>query len=494
MRIENGSRGTQPLRARQSDALADPSLNPSVHGPRQSADLQVQGASELSALFAAVFPVPSLIVRGLFELVSKGALQAATASQLEREHKTPDELLEGARQLLPFVAPFGPAALAVMGVVVGLLETARSIKDLVDSPVQRRTVSERLPCELAKALGAGRSPEFRSALTEYLTRGALSPRSFEQLGPRQIGELFDVLQANLADISRLLPEGSALLEEGVQAGQQASAMRPPSHQAFQQAYERKLAPASRAYLRGTSTFAATGELGENGRSGSGRFGWQGQVEGRAEVDFGLPGGQGSAYVEGEASAFVGGRGSFQAGADGIKASGTLGAMASVEAGAGLRMEQSTLGGALSASSELEVRVKAAAAAQVDVDAMVGFDANGNFQAYADVDARIMAELEAEAQGQNTINIFGFKITTTAFVKAQAAAGAEASGGLGYKNGRLYMGGSAGIGVGAGLEAGAGFSIELPDWAQKGVNWIMGFFGRPEPAKLEAPASSEARLT
>lgn len=486
MRIENGSRGTQPLRPRASDALADPSLNASVHGPRQSADLQAQGAAELSALFATVFPVPSLVVRGLFELVSKGALQPATASQLERDHQTPDELLVGARRLLPFVAPFGPAALAVMGVVIGLLETARSNKELLDGPAHRRTVSERLPRELAEVLGSGRSPEFRAALAEYLARGALSPSSFERLGARQLDALFDVLESNMEAISRLLPEGSALLMEGIQAGKLASSKNPATPQAFQQAYERNLAPASRAYLRGTSHFSATGELAENGRSGSGRLGWQGQVEGRAEVDFGLPGGGGSAYVEGEASAFVGAQGRFQADANGVKASGSLGAMAAVEAGAGLRMEQSTLGGALATSSELDVRVKAAAAAQVDVDAMVGFDANGNFQAYVDVDARIMAELEAEAQNQHTLNIFGFKITTTAFVKAQAAAGAEASGGVGYKDGKIYMGGSAGIGVGAGLEAGAGFSIELPSWAQKGVNWIMGLFGKSNPVEPEVP--------
>lgn len=476
MRIENPTRGTQPLRANPAETPNDPGLRAGVP-PASPPDLAALGASALASLLAAALPGASIVARGLFDLLSAGALQPSTAAQLERDVKTPDELLEGALRLMPLMGPLGPAAAAVLGTVVSLLEDARSLKDLLESPTQQRKIAERLPAQLAEALAPGWPPPFRAALAEFLSTGALTPRTFEKLGASQVASLFELLAARFDDLSRLLPDGASWLAEGVQAGRAASAAGPATFGAFQQTYEQNLPPTTRAYLRGTSTFSATGEIAENGLSGRGRLAWQGELEGRVDADFGLPGGQGSAYAEGRASAFVGAKGEFQLDGKGLQASGTLGAAATVEAGAGLRMEQSTLGGALATTSELEGRVKAEAAAKVDVDAMVGFDEQGNFQAYANVDARMMAELEAEARAQNTLNIFGFKVTTAAFVKAQASAGAEASGGIGYRDGKFYAAGAAGLGVGVGVEVGRAISVELPEWAQQGLNAFMGFMGR-----------------
>lgn len=480
MRIEPNARGTQPLKPRQASSDAPVVAQRPGTGPLE------RGMQALGSLFGALYPVQTQVAKGLFELASSGSLQAGTATQLAQAGKVPGDLLSEAMTLATAASPFGPAGVAAVNTVIDVLQGVGSVLDLVDSPAQRRRISERLPHQLALALGQDQPAGFQQALSEFLSTGNLSERAFEALGAQRIPAFFAFLHAHREDLDQLSPEGRSMLGEAILAGEITGTSEPSTYAEFQETYTSKLSPESRAYLQGQSAFSATGRLSEDGLRGTGSLGWRGALEGRAEGSVPLPGGEARGYVEGSASAFAGAQGAYQIDESGLRAEGTLGAAAEVEAGAGLSVEQNLVDGALSTTSELQGRVKAQAAAKVDVEAQVGFDEKGGFQAYADADARLMAEAEAEARGHNTINLFGFKITSIAFAKVQAAAGVEASGGAGYKDGKLYAIGSLGAGLGAGAEVGTGTTVELPEWAQQGVNSVMGLAGKLGLFKSDGP--------
>lgn len=224
-----------------------------------------------------------------------------------------------------------------------------------------------------------------------------------------------------------------------------------------------------AGAEGQVTVGPTG-VDAAGRAGAGVRGHV-DASGSASVDTGLSHHSVSGQAQASGEAFIGAEGQAHAGADGVSVNARVGGAAEAQASAEVDLSHELFGGAVGADTHVEGSVSARAAAQVTVEGNVGFDEEGDVEAYVGVTAEAIAVVEAEAEASQSINIFGFKIVLGGYARASAGVGGEAHAGAGYKDGKFFALG----GAGAAAEAGgrlAGFaSIELPPWAQGVMNLL-----------------------
>lgn len=211
-------------------------------------------------------------------------------------------------------------------------------------------------------------------------------------------------------------------------------------------------------------------LNASGRAGVGARGRAG-ASGEAGVETGVSSHRVSGQVEGEGEVFAGAEGHAHAGADGVKVKGRVGASAEASVSGSADMNHELFGGVVGADTHVEGSARARAAAQVTVEGNVGFDDEGDVEAFVGVTAEAVAVVEAEAKASQSINLFGFKFVVGGYARAAAGVGAEANGGAGYRDGKFYVLGGAGAAAEAGGTVGGFTSIELPRWAQQVLNTV-----------------------
>lgn len=177
------------------------------------------------------------------------------------------------------------------------------------------------------------------------------------------------------------------------------------------------------------------------------------------------------HVEADAEVYAGVEGEAHVGADGARFNARAGASAEASASASGDMNHELFGGIVGADTHVEGSVRARAAAQVTAEGNVGFDKEGDVEAYIGGRAEAIAVVEAEGKASQSINIFGFKFVVGGYAKGSAGVGAEAHGGAGYRDGKFYVIGGAGAAAEAGGTLGGFTSIELPRWAQQVLNMV-----------------------
>ncbi|MCC6335592.1 MAG: hypothetical protein IT380_16570 [Myxococcales bacterium] len=224
-------------------------------------------------------------------------------------------------------------------------------------------------------------------------------------------------------------------------------------------------------------------LGPDGADAWGRVGTGASFHGDASFDgsndFGLVG---ASRVHGEATAdasvYAGAEGSAHAGLDGASVHLRAGAEAEAEVSANLSLGQETLGGLVGWGGEAAGYAEARAAAQVTAEGHVGFDQEGDVEAYVGVSAELIAEANAGGSVANTINFFGFKLTLGGYGAVAASAGVKAGAGAGYRDGEFYALADVGAGAAAGGDVGLFAKVELPPWAQG----VMNTLGKTEAGR------------
>ncbi|MDP3502088.1 MAG: hypothetical protein Q8S33_17255 [Myxococcales bacterium] len=220
---------------------------------------------------------------------------------------------------------------------------------------------------------------------------------------------------------------------------------------------------------GRVTVGADG-VNASGRAGVGARG-RAEASGEASVETGLSSHRVSGHAEAEAEVFAGAEGHAHVGADGVKVKGRVGASAEAEVSATADMNHEFFGGVVGADTHIEGSARARAAAQVTVEGNIGFDEEGDVEAFVGVSAEAVALVEAEAKASQSINIFGFKFVVGGYARASAGVGAEANGGAGYRDGKFYVLGGAGAAGELGGSVGGFTSIEVPRWAQQVLNMV-----------------------
>lgn len=208
----------------------------------------------------------------------------------------------------------------------------------------------------------------------------------------------------------------------------------------------------------------------DGRAGAGAS-FHGEAAASGQQGGWLFGQRNDASAQADGQAYVGAEGHLHAGADGARAQVRAGAAAEASVDAAASMEYSSLGGAVSAGTAVKGHAEARAAAQVTAEGNVGFDKEGDVEAFVGVSAEAIVEASAGLEQAHTVNFFGFKFTAGAYVAVAASAGAQANAGAGYKDGKFFATAGAGAGVVAGAEGRGVVAIELPPWAQSIANGL-----------------------
>ncbi|GMU58526.1 MAG: hypothetical protein AMXMBFR34_02890 [Myxococcaceae bacterium] len=247
---------------------------------------------------------------------------------------------------------------------------------------------------------------------------------------------------------------------------------------------------NRASLRGAADYQAEAWAGTEGRASVGpdgadawgRVGTGASFHGDASFDgrndFGLGASTIHAEATADASAYAGAEGSAHAGLDGASIHLRAGAEAEAEVSANVSAGQETLGGLVGWGTELAGNAEARAAAQVTAEGHVGFDQEGDVEAYVGVSAELIAEANAGLTQASTINFFGFKLTLGGYGAVAASAGVKAGAGAGYRDGEFYALADVGAGAAAGGDVGLFAKVELPPWAQG----VMNTLGKTEAGR------------
>jgi hypothetical protein len=215
---------------------------------------------------------------------------------------------------------------------------------------------------------------------------------------------------------------------------------------------------------GTTGVDASGQAGVGARG-------RAEASGEASAETALSSHRVSGQAEAEVEVFAGAEGHAHVGPDGVAVSGRVGASAEAEVSASADMNHELFGGIIGADTHVEGSARARAAAQVSVEGNVGFDEEGDVEAYVGVTAEAVAVVEAEAKASQSINIFGFKFVVGGYARAAAGVGGEAQAGAGYRDGKFYVLGGAGAAAEVGGTFGAFTSIEVPKWAQQVLNFL-----------------------
>ncbi len=363
-------------------------------------------------------------------------------------------LEKGRSQLEGLLANAGQALLASGAKALGhaALKQVRTFDSLVKTflssvpPDQRPFWSERAQAKVGD--GATRSP--------LPGRAALGQRPIDQPGSR--GASGTVLASGEAGVSRSgtrSVRGSTSRDVGFAKG----------------------TASGEASATGDVFAGASGRISanENGVDASGRAGvgvrGHAEASGHAEAETGISRHTVSGHAEADGEAFAGVDATAHAGADGVSFNARAGASASASAKAEADMTNELFGGLVGADTHVEGSASARAAAQVTVEGHVGFDKEGDVEAFVGASAQAVALVEAKAKASQSINIFGFKFILGGSAAASAGVGGEAAAGAGYKDGRFFAFAGAGAAAEAGADVSGFAAVELPPWAQAVMNMV-----------------------